>query len=372
MKPAGIKNLFIESCVRSEALCRGIEERLAVPVEYVDTPDEVYERLQTAPDPVTAGKETLFLCRNKGAFIRPCPGTRRYTCCGYTILHIGSFCIMDCSYCILQSYYHPPLLTYYVNQKEMMSTLDRLLSESPIRRIGTGEFTDSLIWEPIDTVSRRLVLRFAAQDRAVLELKTKTVNIDHLLDLPHRHRTIMAWSLNTEQVIASEERGTTSLAARLGAARRCMEKGYPLAFHFDPLVIYPGCEREYKAVMDRLFEAIAPSSVVWISLGSFRYIPDLKPVVEKRHPASKLVCGEFIRGLDGKMRYYKPLRMGLYRELAAHLKELAPETTIYFCMEDEEVWLNALGFHPDGQEGLSAMLDEAAIRNCGLSKALIY
>jgi spore photoproduct lyase len=52
----------------------------------------------------------------------------------------------------------------------------------------------------------------------VLELKTKSVNIGGLLDLDHRRKTILAWSLNTERVIRDEERGTASLDARLRAA----------------------------------------------------------------------------------------------------------------------------------------------------------
>ena len=55
----------------------------------------------------------------------------------------------------------------------------------------------------------------------MLELKTKTTFIDTLLDLPHRRRTILSWSLNTERVIGSEERGTASLDVRLKAAARC-------------------------------------------------------------------------------------------------------------------------------------------------------
>jgi spore photoproduct lyase len=46
--------------------------------------------------------------------------------------------------------------------------------------VGTGEFTDSLIWEQWTDLTDYLVSRFSAQGRAVLELKTKTVNIEGL------------------------------------------------------------------------------------------------------------------------------------------------------------------------------------------------
>ena len=61
-----------------------------------------------------------------------------------------------------------------------MAELDSVLSQKKILRIGTGEFTDSLIWELWTDVSNLLVQRFAAQDHAVLELKTKTTAIEQL------------------------------------------------------------------------------------------------------------------------------------------------------------------------------------------------
>jgi spore photoproduct lyase len=366
IKVLRIRTLYIDPEVRTNPLCREIRERLDAATEYTATADAVFKSVASKPDPVAAGKETLFLTRNKGAFIRPCPGTRYYTCCNYRILHIGAFCTMDCAYCILQAYFHPPLLTYYVNQDEMGKALEEAFSSCRIRRIGTGEFTDSLIWESIDPISRRLIQKFACQEQAVLELKTKTVCVDHLLDLPHNRKTIMAWSLNTERVIAGQERGTAGLSARLRAARRCQRHGYPLAFHFDPVVLYPGCEIEYQKVLNQLFDAVDPSGIVWISLGSFRFMPELKPVVERRFPESKIVYGEFVKGMDGKMRYFKPLRLRLYRRLADSLRQGAPSAAVYFCMEDDEAWRKVFGFSPQEEGGLPNMLDKAAVRHCGL------
>jgi spore photoproduct lyase len=223
-----------------------------------------------------------------------------------------------------------------------------------------------MIWEPWTDLSDLLVPKFAAQSRVVLEFKTKTTAIDALAHLDHNRKTIMAWSLNTEKVIRSEERGTASLAARLAAAARCERWGYPLAFHFDPMVIYDGCEADYEAVAARLFDHVSPDNVVWISLGAFRFMPALKPVIQQRFPDSRIVYGEFIPGLDGKMRYFKPLRIALYRRMVEAIRARAPNVTVYYCMEDDEVWGKTLGFVPDDRGGLPRILDESARRCCGL------
>jgi len=357
-----IIDLYIDKEVLTFTETKVICERLNIPFQVVDSSEEVYDTFSNDDSPVEKGKKTLFLTKNKGKFVRQCPGTDHYTCCNYMILHIGTFCTMDCSYCILQSYFHPPLLQFYVNHKDLDESLDHLFLQKKLTRIGTGEFTDSLIWEDIYPFAEKLVKKFATQKHAVLELKTKTVNIDNLLSIQHNHKTILSWSLNTERILKSEERKTAGIQARLTAAARCQEKGYPLAFHFDPLVIYPECEEEYKKIIQQLFDCISADNIVWISLGSFR----LKPIIEQRFSDSKIVYGEFVKGLDGKMRYFQPLRIRFYNKIISYIREFAPDVTVYFCMEDDEVWFKSMGFTPSEFGGLPLILDESASRHCGV------
>lgn len=339
---------------------------LQLPYSLVDADTPVFDHVNRADDPVECGKQVLFLTKNRGAFIRDCPGTRCYNCCDYTILHIGTYCTMDCSYCILQSYFHPPVLRFFVNHDDMFRELDALFSQKYICRLGTGEFTDSLIWERWTGLSEILVPRFAAQRHAVLELKTKTVAIDSLEHLDHHRKTIVSWSVNARPVIASEERRTATLKARLAAAAKCESWGYPVSFHFDPIILYDGCEKDYRQVVDAIFSHVNADNVVWISLGTFRYLADMKPLIERRFPDSSITGGEFIPGLDRKMRYFKPLRIGFYRKMVSWIREKAPNVVVYFCMEDDEVWEKSLGFIPKDRGGLKQMLDDSAAEHCDL------
>ena len=364
-----LSKIYIDAAVADNPQVASICDRLELPVEYVEGSRVVYEAISSANDPVQKGKEVLFLTKNRGAFLKSCPGTRHYTCCDYLILNIGTYCSMDCSYCIMQSYFHPPVLQFYVNYEDLNAELERFFSHHNVYRIGTGEFTDSLIWEFWTEMSTHLIPRFSDQSYAVLELKTKTNAIDNLKCLVHNRKTIVSWSLNTEEIIASEERATASLSARLRAAAKCESWGYPLGFHFDPMLIYDDCEKDYRQVVARMFEHVSANNIVWISLGTFRFMPPLKTIVQQRFPKSKIVYGEFVPGLDGKMRYFKPLRIDLYRKMASWIREYGPDIDIYFCMEDDEVWKKALGFAPEERGGLPRILDESAIRHCDLNPA---
>jgi spore photoproduct lyase len=361
--------IFIDQHIAEFPLIESIISRFKCPSLVVADVKEVYSFLSKTGDAVKKGKEILFLTRNKGAFIKKCPGTSYYTCCGYKILHIGTFCSMDCSYCILQSYFHPPVLTYFVNHENLLSELDDLFTQKKIYRVGTGEFTDSMIWEPWTNLSNLLVQKFSSQTNTVLELKTKTTAIKGLKNLQHNRKTIVSWSLNTNRVIHDEESNTASLSARLKAAAKCESWGYPVAFHFDPMVIYNGCEEDYRKVVEQIFSHVSSENIVWISLGTFRYMPSLKTIIQTRFPDSKIIYGEFISGMDGKMRYFKPLRIKLYSNMLRWIREYSKDVMVYFCMEDDEVWKKSFGFIPSDRGGLSKMLDKSAAIHCGLNQS---
>ena len=67
------------------------------------------------------------------------------------------------------------------------------------------------------------------------------------------------------------------------------------------------------------------------------------------------------------MRYFKPLRIRLYRAIAQWLQVHSPDILAYLCMEDEQVWQNSFGYEPESRGGLAAMLDESARNHCDLS-----
>jgi len=362
-----IKRLFMDANLPLDDEIQYLISKIGYSPELVEDSQLVYDAINSAKDPITAAKSILYITQNKGAVIRKCPGTSHYTCCDYTILHAGTFCTMDCSYCILQAYFHPPVLQYFAGFDKLVAPLEQTFSENKIFRIGTGEYTDSLIWEKISLAPKFLVEIFAKQSNSLLELKTKTINVDSLLDLDHNGKTVLVWSVNTPEIIKSEEKGTAALLSRLETAKKCEASGYKLAFHFDPMIIYEGCEDAYKKVVHSIFSHVSADNIVWISIGTFRFMPQLKSIVEKRFSSSTIAYGEFILGLDNKMRYFKPLRISLYQTIIDTIREYAPHVVVYFCMEDEEVWEKCMGFFPEKQGELGHLLDKSAVSHCKLN-----
>ena len=308
------------------------------------------------PHSLNQGKQQLLLCRNRGHFFKPCPGTREYRCCDYQVLNIGMNCPMDCAYCILQAYLNNPFLTFFVNVEDLLAELDLALTgTNQFWRIGTGEFTDSMALDTLTGLSRILVEYMGDKPGAILELKTKSAVVDQLKGLKHGGRTIMAWSLNSGPIMAGEEFRTASLDERLEAAARCASWGYKLAFHFDPIIYHNGWKQGYTETINRLFDMVPPEKIVWISMGALRFLPALRPIALTRFPKSRFFHEEFFAGLDGKYRYFRSLRVEMYRHILNCLKRKAfADTCIYLCMESDEIWRES-GF----AEGESVNLPEA-------------
>ncbi len=301
---------------------------------------------------MTMSKKHLYLTSQQGRFVRPCPGasSRRdagQLCCGYTIVDVVSNCNFDCTYCYLQNYINTPYLTVYANIEALFDELAALLQSNAGQRvrIGSGEFSDSLSLEPLTGFAGLLIPFLRQFPNVQFELKTKSDWVDSLLDLDPQGRVMVSWSVSPEAVVRREEHKTASLAARLQAARRCRAAGYDIGLHFDPLLHYPGWEADYEGLVETVFATLAPEDITTLSMGSLRFAPALKPVVRSRFPKSRIMSAELFPGADGKVRYFKPLRIEMYRHMLACLQRyLDPERSI--CMESQEVWQQVFGHAP--------------------------
>jgi len=356
-----IERIYLDEKAREDELSRLLLERLPhVPVEIVSEKKPLIKEALLLRDPLAVGKKRLFVTRFHGRRLKPCPGTSNHICCGYKVINAVTNCPMDCSYCVLQVYLNNPFLTVYVNWEDLLGEMEAFIEGSPgsILRLGTGELSDSLALEPVFPVSERLVPFFGRKDRAILELKTKSREVDHLLRLDHRGKTVVSWSLNPPSVISKEERNTASLEERIEAASRCQQAGYPLGFHFDPLIYYKGWERGYEETIHRLFRSVDPRGVIWVSLGGFRYPPDLKRIVKERFPETGIFLGEMFPGKDGKFRYLREIRVEMYRKVLGWLREADRELFVYLCMESKEVWKEVFGWTPSNTAHLHHLFEQ--------------
>ncbi len=355
-----IRTIYLDEECQDSALAQAICARANVPVKILPAGARPQRGASPSPHGLSKGKHNLVLCTNRGSFFKPCPATKEYRCCDYQVLNIGMGCPMDCVYCILQAYLNNDWMSFFVNTDDLLQELDlAFLRTNQFWRIGTGEFTDSLAIDNLTGLSPILVNYMRDKSHGILELKTKSANIQNLLDLDHNGKTMVSWSLNATTIMAKEEIRTASLSQRLSAAKICTGKGYKLGFHFDPIIYHKGWKEGYKETIKTLFTTVPAEKISWISLGALRFLPALKPFALTRFPSSTFFHEEFIIGLDNKYRYFRSLRVEMYSYILGLLRQHAAEhTCLYFCMESDEIWQEC-GFAPGESSKLPDNLDLA-------------
>ena len=334
-KPFYPKTIYIENSVAQSPLaCR--VKKLFPQAVFLETDGKT---------PVGSGNfshrlDTLFIHREKYDFLKPCPCSCSAAGCGYNLINLGFGCRFECEYCFLQGYQNLHAVLLPANIEEFLAKIEagnfrKGLFERP--RIGSGEFTDSLVFDDITQYSAQLVPFFRARPHLQFEFKTKSTCIGGLLSAGGAENVVVSWSVNTAPVIAHVEHFTPPLKERLAAACEVAKAGYRIGFHFDPVIIYEGYLNDYAQVVQEMADTLPAGKVAWISVGSLRFGRELKKMIENRFPENTILDGEFLLDFDGKMRYGLSQRQEAYNFLVPLLRKHFPRTQVYLCMEDPQV-----------------------------------
>lgn len=281
--------------------------------------------------------DTLFIHREKYDFLKPCPCSCGSAGCGYNLINLGFGCRFECEYCFLQQYQNLHAVLLPANIHEFLEKMESFsFNKGPFDRprIGSGEFTDSLVFDDLTQYSQQLVPFFRARPQWQFEFKTKSTNIDGLLRAGGCENVVVSWSVNSAKITEQAEHFTPHLTARLQAACEAARAGYRLGFHFDPVVIYDGYQPDYARTVEQMADTLPAEKIAWISVGTLRFSRELKKQIETRFVNNFILDGEFLLDFDGKMRYSPPQRQEVYSFLVPLLRKAFPKARVYLCMED--------------------------------------
>ncbi|MCX8111100.1 MAG: hypothetical protein N3D15_07610 [Syntrophorhabdaceae bacterium] len=290
--------------------------------------------------------------------VRDCPGTKNHICCGYKTIDLIEGCLLSCSYCILKHYIQSDTIKINLNIDHVISQVDSIIEndKSHIWRFGTGELSDSLVFDRRYRLNKPLIDYFGEKKKALFELKSKWAQIDHLIPFLNRF-TIISFSLAPQSIIDKEEKRSSPLYKRLKAAKKAQDRGCFVGLHLDPIIIYEGFEKDYYYLIEDIGRILDLDRVIWISMGLLRFQPKMLDIFikEKR---KNLLYGEFVKGEDGKYRYIKAERIRVYKMLYDLLKNKNDSLFIYLCMERQDVWRESTGLEIEDNEALIGLFDK--------------
>ena len=339
------KAIYVESCVKESYLAKRLKT-LFPQADFVTIPSlkEYIKNRKFAVEDYNKRRERFFVIREKYDFFKKCPCTSNAMPCGYHVFNLGMGCAYECTYCYLQEYVNSPGIIIPANIEDFFNAFKQYKQNI---RLGTGEFTDSLALDHITNFSVMLVDFFKAYPKTFFELKTKSNNIETLLTAKPAKNIVIGWSLNPQNIVKSNEFLSASLKERLDAAAKCVDAGFSAAFHFDPIFYYKGWEKNYQGLVNMLFDKISEKHIKWISLGTFRFSPGLKRIIENRFPDNKILDEELVLGFDNKLRYGEKQRADIYKNMLGWIRARSKNIYTYLCMEQN---LQYERFEPAGRE----------------------
>lgn len=276
----------------------------------------------------------FFIIREKFDFFKKCPCSFKSVSCGYHVINLGSGCLSECVYCFLQNYINSPGIVLPANIEDFFETFKKYKQNI---RLGSGELTDSLIFDHITGYSPKIIEFFKHYPESIFEFKTKSNNIKLLTSVIPGNNIVVSWSINPQFIIDSCEFYTSSLSERFEAAMTCVNSGYKVGFHFDPIIYYDDWEKDYRNLVNEIFDRIDADRITWLSLGMLRLTPRLRKIIENRFPENTILDGELVLGYDEKYRYPKKLRYNVYKKLSGWIKKRAPKIFLYLCMEGRKL-----------------------------------
>lgn len=336
------KNIYIEDTLKHSYMVSRLKELFpAANFKQINSLKDYFKCKDFSLKDYNRRQDNFFIVKERYDFLKKCPCTKKALSCGYNILNIGFGCVYECTYCFLQEYQNSPGITIPANLNDFFLKFrikKNKLGVFGFRRIGSGEFTDSLRLDRITGFSSQIIDFFKSHPEIIFEFKTKSSNIENILDSKPQKNIVISWSVNPQKVIAENEFYTASLEERVAAALSCTRGGFKVGFHFDPIIYYAGWQKDYEKTVNFIFDKIKENYIAWISLGTLRFSPALKKIIENRFPENRILDEELILGIDGKMRYPENLRVRIYREMLGWIRGRRRKPLVYLCMEEKKIW----------------------------------
>ena len=176
----------------------------------------------------------------------------------------------------------------------------------------------------------------------ILEFKTKSNNISHLLKTDIPKNVFVSWSLNPQIFIDNEEHVTASLQERLNSAKKLSDKGVLVGFHFHPIVYYEGYENDYKNIVKKVMSMFHPSQVAMISMGTLTFI---KPAINKLRSTGlkSKVLQIPMEDAVGKSSYTKEVKKEIFSNVYDEFSSWHKDLFFYLCMEESSIWEMVFG-----------------------------
>ena len=270
-----------------------------------------------------------------------CPvASDKTRCCNLLTLDAIQGCILNCSYCSVQSFYKSNQVTLDQSLKQKLDNLN--LRPDEVYHIGTGQSSDSLALENSNDVLKDLVDFAKKNQNVILELKSKSNKIEYLKSQSIPPNIISTWTLNPNIIIKNEEHNTANLEQRIDAASYIYSQNRLIGFHFHPMFYFSNWEDDYKKIVNTLLSTFNPEKVAMISFGTLTYAKPVIKNIRSKKLASKVLQMP-LDEISGKYSYPFETKLKMFKTIYDYFAPWHRSVFFYMCMEDIFLWAPIFG-----------------------------
>lgn len=252
-------------------------------------------------------------------------------------IHSAFGCLHACDYCHVGSF-----LNIMTNLEALAARVETLFAAHPwLRLYKYDNLTDTICLEPEYGASQVMVDLFARQPDRYLMLYTKSDNVEHLLNLDHRGRTIVNWSLSGRTSARLIEKGTPPMEARIAAMRRCQDAGYTVRARLSPICPVSNWRQEATELVEALFASVRPDLLTLDVLGWMNARQMLEAMdVSLFEPRFRAFLEEAPKPPPPHRKHLFPhaWRAEILRYYLNEIRRVSPKTRVSICMETVEMW----------------------------------
>ena len=253
-------------------------------------------------------------------------------------IHCAFGCLHACDYCHVA-----PFFNIMLNLEELAEHIREFGETIPRQSLYKFDNqTDTVTMEPEYGASEVMVRMFADWPGRYLMLYTKSDNVEHLLGLPHKGKTIVCWSISSKTASRVIEKNTPPLDRRIRAIERCQAAGYPVRVRLSPICPLKNWREENRDMVRRLLKRARPDVI------SIDVVGWMTPQKMKDAMDTSLWDERYVAELDrliaegfqpkGKHVFPHEMRAEILRSVIEEVRRIRPEQPVSLCMETQEMW----------------------------------
>jgi spore photoproduct lyase len=244
-------------------------------------------------------------------------------------------CIYDCRYCFLQGMYRSANYVLFVNfedfEHEILETA-RAHGDDPVYFF-SGYDSDSLALDKVAGFTEHFLPIFEQVPNGILELRTKSVAINPLLNRAPIDNVVVAFSLSPGLFAQAFDDKAPSTERRLEAVGKLASQGWKIGLRFDPLLYASDWRAQYTALLEQIFRMNIHAQIHSVSTGPLRFPKQMHKQISNLYPESLLFASPLEQN-EGVVAYPKTLEADMKSFVHEQLIEEFGSLRVFHCQSE--------------------------------------